>query len=177
MKTIRLSTLILVGLSLTTGLFAQTDPHAHDHAAPKAGAPKTQDHSGHGMMGGGGMMGDGGMMGGKGMMAHCHEMMQKHEQMKAGMKAMDDKLAGLAATMNSATGNEKTVAMATVINEMVAQRKKSADMMTGMQSGMMQHMMEHMQMGKQSMMMCPMMQGMHSPKGSANKPADHSKHH
>ena len=167
MKMLRTSSLVLVGLAMTSGLLAQTDPHSHAHPNPKS-APAQ-----HGMMGGKKMSG---MMGG-GMMAHCMEMMKKRETMKSDMKTMDDKLAGLVATMNTASDTDKSAAIVAVINEMTAQRKKSMGMMSNMQSGMMQHTMEHMQKGKQSMMMCPMMQGMHSAKGGASNPQGHSKHH
>lgn len=167
MKMLRTSTLVLVGLTITSGLLAQTAPHPHAHPAPKPASAQNK------MMGGKKM---GGMMGG-GMMAHCMEMMKKRETMKSDMKAMDDKLTGLVATMNTASDADKSAAIVAVINEMIAQRKKSSDMMSSMQSGMMQHTMEHMQKGKQSMMMCPMMQGMHGTKNGASKPQDHSKHH
>lgn len=155
MKAIRFPVLVLVGATLASGLFAQT--HSHDNMAQKSTSKS-------------------GMMDDK-MMAKCTAMMQKREQMKADMKAMDDKLDGMLATMNTATGSEKTDAIAAVVNEMVMQRKATQEKMASMQAEMMQHMMEHMQMGKQSMSMCPMMQAMPMPKSDTGKPDDHSKHH
>jgi hypothetical protein len=51
-------------------------------------------------------------------------------------------------------------ATATVVTEMVTQRRTMHDGMMKMQHGMMRHMMEHMQAGKDSMAMCPMMKQM-----------------
>ena len=141
MKAIQVPTMFLVSTVLATGLLAQAQPHSQKHPSQKQGQHNQ------------------GMMDDK-MMTHCHEMMQKHEQMSTDMKAMDAKLDSMVASMNTTTGNEKTDAIAAIINEMVAQRKAMQEKMSSMQEGMMKHMMEHMQMGKKSMMMCPMMKGM-----------------
>jgi hypothetical protein len=148
MKTIHISTLVLTSIVLATGLFAQAQPHSHAHSdqtpvsQSKQAKPKP------------------GMMDAKMMMAQCKEMMQKKEQMQSDMNTMDAKLDGLVATMNAATGSDKADATAAVVSELVMQRKVQRDKMAAMQSDMMQHMMQHMQMGKKSMMMCPMMKGM-----------------
>ena len=143
MKTNQVSTMFLIGAVLATGLLAYTQPIAHKLSS--------QNQSQHKMS----------MMDSK-MMASCKAMMQKHEQMQMDMKEMDAKLDSLVSTMNSATSSDKADAAAVVITEMVAQRKEMGAKMSSMQMGMMQHMMEHMQMGKKSMMMCPMMKGMGS---------------
>jgi len=147
MKTIRISTLVLTSLVLTTGLFAQTQPHSQNQFAPVAVAKSKQTKPKLGMMD-------------DKMMVHCREMMQKKDQMQSDMNTMDAKLDGLVATMNAATGSDKADATAAVVSELVMQRKVQRQKMTSMQSEMMQHMMQHMQMGKKSMMMCPMMKGM-----------------
>ncbi len=167
MKTIRTSTLVLTGVMLATGLFAQTPAHSHDHSAQtpartgKQAPPKP------------------GMMDDKTMMAHCMEMMQKHDQMQADFKAMDAKMDDLVAKMTAASGADRYEAMTAVVTEMIAQQRTQRDKAAAMQSEMMQHMMEHMQMGKQSksMPMCPMMKGMQMPPSGSATPEDHSKHH
>lgn len=164
MKTIRVSTVLLIGAMLAIGLLAQAAPHSHKHPAQKATARSKQGQKKQGMMD-------------DKMMAHCQEMMQKHKQMQAGMKAMDEKLDGLVATMSTATGSDKVDATAAVVSEMVAQRKAMQARMASMQAGMMQHMMEHMPMGKKSMPMCPMMKGMQAPQNSPGKSDEHAQHH
>lgn len=164
MKTLTVTTLLIIGMALSNGLLAQTPPPSHNPPFQKATAPKAQGQRIQGMMGGS-------------MMACCRDMMQQRQRMQADMKAMDEKLDGLVATMNSATGSEKMDAIAAVINVLVTQRKAMQEKMSSMQMGMMQHTMQHMQMGKQSMTMCPMMQGMQMSKSGASKPDDHAKHH
>lgn len=95
-----------------------------------------------------------------GMAAKDHAMMAEREKMMAEMKAADQRLDGLVAKMNTASGAEKTTATAAVVTEMVAQRRTMGDGMLKRQEGMMAHMMEHMQEGKDSMAMCPMMKPM-----------------
>jgi hypothetical protein len=72
------------------------------------------------------------------------------------VKAADQRLDGLVATMNTASGMEKMAATATVVTEVVTQRRTMRDGMMKMQ----QDMMGHMQAGKDSMVMCPMMKPM-----------------
>ena len=91
------------------------------------------------------------------MQPDCKNMMAKRDQMMADMKAMDASLDRKVAAMNSATGTAKVDAMASVINEMVAQRKQMQQKRMTMQQQMMQHMASHMMAGKQSMTNCPMM--------------------
>ena len=95
-----------------------------------------------------------------GMAAKDHAMMAERDKMMAEMKAADQRLDGLVAKMNTASGAEKTTATAAVVTEMVAQRRTMGDGMMKRQEGMMAHMMEHMQEGKDSMAMCPMMKPM-----------------
>ena len=92
-----------------------------------------------------------------GMEAKCQAMMAEKEKMMADMKAADQRLDDLVATMNTASGMDKMAATAVVVSEMVAQRRTMRDGMMKMQEGMMSHMMEHMQAGTASMAMCPMM--------------------
>jgi hypothetical protein len=94
---------------------------------------------------------------GSAMADKCKAMMAEHEKMMADMNAADQRLDGLVATMNSATGQAKVDATAAVVSELVAQRKAMRDRMMSAEHGMMGHMMEHMQAGKESMAMCPMM--------------------
>jgi hypothetical protein len=95
-----------------------------------------------------------------GMEAKCQAMMAEKEKMMADMKAADQRLDNLVATMNTASGMEKMAATATVVTELVTQRRTMRDGMMKMQQDMMGHMMEHMQAGKDSMAMCPMMKQM-----------------
>jgi len=95
-----------------------------------------------------------------GMAAKDHAMMAEREKMMAEMKAADQQLDGLVATMNAASGADKTTATAAVVTTMIAQQRTMRDGMMKKQEGMMAHMMEHMQDGKDSMAMCPMMKSM-----------------
>ena len=92
-----------------------------------------------------------------GMAAKCEGMMAGHEKMMADMRAADQRLDGLVATMTAASGQAKGDATSAAVAEIVAQRTTMRDGMMKMQEGMMAHMMEHMQEGKASMAMCPMM--------------------
>ena len=95
-----------------------------------------------------------------GMAAKEHAMMAEREKMMTDMKAADQRLDDLVATMNTASGMEKMAATAAVVTEMVTQRRTMREGMMKMQEGMMGHMMEHMQAGKDSMAACPMMKQM-----------------
>jgi hypothetical protein len=76
----------------------------------------------------------------------------KHEKMAAEMKAMDIRLDEKLAAMNAATGDQKVEAMASVINELVSQRKEMrADL------GFMHHGMRGLMTGHAGPMDCPMM--------------------
>ena len=99
------------------------------------------------------------------MAAKDQAMMAEREKMMADMKAADQRLDDLVATMNTASGMEKMAATATVVTEMVAQRRTMQEGMMTMQQRMMGHMMEHMQAGTGSIAVCPMM-----------KPTGDSKH-
>ena len=92
--------------------------------------------------------------------AKCQAMMAERETMMTDMKAADQRLDDLVATMNTASGMEKMAATATVVTEMATQHRTMRDGMMKMQQDMMGHMMEHMQAGKDSMAMCPMMKQM-----------------
>lgn len=94
------------------------------------------------------------------MMDKCKAMMAEREKMMAELTAADQRLDGLVAKMNAASGQEKTDATAAVVTEMVAQRKSMRERMMNMQQRMMAHMGEHMQAGKESMATCPIMKGM-----------------
>jgi hypothetical protein len=117
------------------GLAAQT-PQDHQHATADTAKPSS------------------------GMEAKCQAMMAEKEKMMADMKAADQRLDALVATMNTAAGMEKMSATANVVTEMVTQRRTMQDSMMKMQEGMMSHMMEHMQAGPASMASCPMMKPM-----------------
>jgi hypothetical protein len=122
----------VVLMSAAPGLAAQT-PQEHQHAATDQVKPAS------------------------GMEAKCQAMMAEREKMMTAMKAADQRLDDLVATMNAAAGMEKMAATANVVTEMVTQRRTMRDGMMKMQGGMMSHMMEHMQAGTGSMAMCPMM--------------------
>jgi len=78
------------------------------------------------------------------MAAKDHAMMAEREKMMAAMKAADQRLDGLIAKMNAASGTEKATATAAVVTDMVAQSRTMREGMMKMQQGMMPHMMEHM---------------------------------
>lgn len=164
MKTRCISTLVFAGVALSTGLFAQTQPHSHDHSArtPVAGSRQAPAKPG--------------MMDDK-MMAHCMEMMQKRDQMQADFKAMDAKLDDLVAKMTAAGGADRQEAMTAVVSELIAQQRTQRDKMASLDSDMMQQMMQQMQMGKKPMSMGSMMKGMQSPPSRSNTPDVHAKHH
>lgn len=94
------------------------------------------------------------------MAAKCQAMMEKHQQMMADMKAADERLDTLVATMESAAGQAKVDATAAVVAELVTQRKSMHERMMSMHQGTMGHMADHMQAGPGSMASCPMMKGM-----------------
>ncbi len=94
------------------------------------------------------------------MMVQCMEMAKMKKKMMMDMKAQDAELTAQVAKMNKAPKNEKVTLMAAVLTSMVEQRTAMHAGMEKMQGEMMQHMMQHMQMGKGSMMKCPMMTGM-----------------
>ena len=121
----------VVVASAATGLAAQK-PQEHPQAATDHGEPAP------------------------GMKAKCQSMMAERDKMMTAMKAADQRLDDLVATMNTAAGMEKMAATANVLTEMVTQRRAMRDGMMKMQEGMMSHMMEHMQAGAGSMAMCPM---------------------
>ncbi|MDO8793928.1 MAG: hypothetical protein Q7J25_04840 [Vicinamibacterales bacterium] len=136
----RIVTAIVAGcaavvISAVPGLAAQT-PTAHQHPAAAKAKPAPA------------------------MEAKCQAMMAEHEKMMADMKAADQRLDGLIATMNTASGAEKMAATATVVTEKVTQDRTMRDGMMKMQQDMMAHMMEHMQAGTESMASCPMMKQM-----------------
>lgn len=59
----------------------------------------------------------------------CEDMKKHHEEMKAEMQKMNAALDQKVAAMNAARGNAKVDAMASVVNELVAQRKQMAQRM------------------------------------------------
>ena len=140
----RIVTAIVAGcaavvISAVSSVAAQTPP-AHQHAAAAKAKPASA------------------------MDAKCQAMMAEHEKMMADMKAADQRLDGLVATMNTVSGAEKMAATATVVTEKVTQDRTMRDATMKMQQDMMGHMMEHMQAGKESMASCPMMKQMGSMK-------------
>ena len=61
------------------------------------------------------------------MAAKCQAMMTEHEKMMADMKAANQRLDDLVATMNTASGAEKMTATAAVVTEMVTQDRTRQD--------------------------------------------------
>ena len=144
MRVKRIVTAMMAGcaavvISAVPGLAAQM-PHQPQHAATAKAKPAS------------------------GMAAKCQAMMAERDKMMTDMKAADQRLDGLVATMNTASGGEKMAATATVVTEKVTQDRAMRDGMMKMQHDMMGHMMEHMQAGKDSMASCPMMKQMGSMK-------------
>ena len=103
------------------------------------------------------------------MMDRCMEMAKMKKKMMADMKAQDAELTAQVAKMNKAQKNEKVMLMAAVLTSMVEHRTAMHARMEKMQGEMMQHMMQHIQMGKETMMKCPMMQGMDEQSGDVHK--------
>jgi hypothetical protein len=137
MRINRIVTVMMAGcaavvISAVPGLAAQT-PQQHQHPATDTAKPAS------------------------GIDAKCQAMMAEREKMMADMKAADQRLDGLVATMNTASGMEKMAATANVVTEMVTQSRAMRDGMMKMHESMMSYMMEHMQAGAASMPMCPMM--------------------
>jgi len=111
------------------------------------------------------------MMEGK-MMERCQEMKEQKQKMMADMNAQDAELTEQVARMNSAPEDKKLGLLAAVVTRMVEQRTSMNARKAKMQEEMMKHMMEHMQMGKESMLQCPMMKeinGMDETSPSATK--------
>ena len=96
------------------------------------------------------------MMEGK-MIERCKEVNEQKQKMMADMKARDAELTEQVARMNSAPEDKKLGLVTAVITGMVEQRTAMNARMAKMQEEMMKHMMEHMEMGKESMLQCPMM--------------------
>jgi hypothetical protein len=112
----------------------------------------------------------------EGKMAGCEAMMARHQEMQQRMKTMDAELDQLVAAMQSATGDDKLVATAAVVEALVEQRKSMHGMMMKHQPEMMQHMMQHMG-GGEGMGDCPMMKKMHAADDAEAAAEDHSAHH
>lgn len=70
------------------------------------------------------------------MSAKCQAMMAEHEKMMADMKAADQRLDELVATMTAASGQAKVDATAAVVSELVAQRKAMREGMIKKHGGM-----------------------------------------
>lgn len=109
------------------------------------------------------------------MMDRCMEMKKQKQAMMTDMKAQDAELTLQLAKMNSTPKNEKVTMMAAIITSMVEQRITMEARKAKMEEEMMQHMMQHMQMGKDSMMQCPMMKDMKAMKGMDEKSMDMKK--
>ena len=112
------------------------------------------------------------------MMERCQEMKQQKQKMMADMKAQDDQLMEQVAEMNRAPHDKKIGLMAAVLTHMAEQRIAMNARKAKMDEEMMQHMMQHMQMGKDSMLQCPMMKDMKGMKDMGDKSEDaHKEHH
>ncbi|MFO7559506.1 MAG: hypothetical protein R6X10_11805 [Desulfobacterales bacterium] len=108
-------------------------------------------------------------------MERCQEMKERRQKMMVEMKAQDAELTAQVAKMNSAPEDKKLDLIAAVITRMVEQRAVMHARKAEMQEEMMQHMGQHMQMGKESMMRCPMMKDMKDMKGMGHKSMDTKK--
>ena len=138
MKTIATATMAASAAAVMSAVlaFAVQMPQEHKHAA----TAKAEPHSG--------------------MSAKCQAMMAEQQQVMTDVKAADQRLDDLIVKMNAASGMDKVAATATVVTELVTQRRTMQDGIAKMQHGMMGHMVEHMEAGKNSMAMCPMMKQM-----------------
>ena len=70
------------------------------------------------------------------MKEHPANMSEMHQKMEAEMKAQDAELDKLVSEMNSATGEKKAEAMATLLSKIVEQRKTMHEKMAGMHMDM-----------------------------------------
>lgn len=100
-----------------------------------------------------------------GMAEKCQAMMHKHKAMQEEMARTADRLKELQNRMNAAAGDEKTEAMAEIVNTLVNQHLAMQEKMTTMMPEMMRHMTDHMASGmmkgmRESMEGCMMMKGM-----------------
>jgi hypothetical protein len=108
------------------------------------------------------------------MMERCQEMKQQKQKMMADMKAQDDQLMEQVAEMNRAPHDKKIGLMAAVLTHMAEQRIA----MDARKAKMDEEMMQHMQMGKDSMLQCPMLKDMKGMKDMGDKSEDaHKEHH
>lgn len=155
MKLLRITPIMMIALALATSTFAQPSQHGGAHLRKfekKEKTIKAED-----------------------MPAMCKAMMGNHSAMAKEMKTMDARLDKKIAAMEKAKGDKRTTEMASVIRELVVQRKEMHAQMTVGMHNMMGHMMTHMQAGM--MAQCPMMKDMMGGSDAATSmDGDHSKH-
>lgn len=115
-----------------------------------------------------------GMMSSEQAQGRCQEMAEARQEMHEKMMARQGKLDDLVVAMKTAEGSAKVDATATVVEELVSQRKamhehmmKMRSMMGGKAGGM----------GMGMMGDCPMMKEGAGPATEGSDPEDHSEHH
>jgi hypothetical protein len=84
-------------------------------------------------------------------------MMKMREEMMARMKKGDERVEALLKAMNTATGEAKIAAMATLITALVQERPAMRDGMMQMHGQMVAHMMDMRKGMQAAMATCPMM--------------------
>ena len=118
---------------------------------------------------------------GKGMMKdkmteYCQEIKVQKQQMMDASKAQDAALTEELEKMKRAPQDQKIDLIAAVVTLIAEQRISMNTQKAKMEDMMMKHMMRHMEMGKDSMMHCPMMMDMDK-KPDEKKEDSSSKHH
>ena len=94
------------------------------------------------------------------MMERCQQMKEHKQKMTAEIKAQDKELSEQAARLNRAPETARVELLTALVTRLVEQRSSMDADQARMDEEMMRHMMQHMQMGKESMLQCPMMKGM-----------------
>lgn len=94
------------------------------------------------------------------MMDQCEEMKKAKQQMRADMKAQDDKISAMVASMNNAAQEKKLELLASIVTHLVEQRTAMHAKNAEMEEKMIKHMMAHMETDRESLSKCPMMEKM-----------------
>lgn len=87
----------------------------------------------------------------------CQAMKDEMKKVMAETKAQDAEIATQIAGMNSAPEDKKLDLMAAIVTRMSEQQTAMHARKAMMEKKMVQHTMEHIEMGKESMLQCPMM--------------------
>lgn len=109
------------------------------------------------------------------LLEQCTAMHAHKQQMMADTKTQDAALLEQVALMNNAADAKKLGMLAALVTRMAEQRVAMHTHMASMGDGMMRHMAQHMQLGKDSVLGCPMMKGMQATDDKTARPAQGQK--